>query len=191
MHKSMITACALLALCGCGHVPIATIWTLSTLDATRIDPAAVRVGIRYPHVLSPRRGGAKLTLTTVAADGGAPQKVAYVLDVEKDGPAAMALRIHERRGDVLTVFKLSPEDVARVRQQQSEHRKAAAAGRRGAGNLEASVDACRTEPLPSGPLPASTYLMLEPAQGFLPVVVDVDLRRELGEAALDANLPPC
>lgn len=193
MRVSVVLAAlaAAVPIAGCGHVPVATIWKLSTLDATAIDPAAVRVGMRYPKVLSPRPGGAKLTLTTVAAEGGAPRKTSYVLIEEKDGAAMLALRIHERRGDVLSLFKLSDEDVERARRQQAEHRKAAAQGRRGASNLEAAVDACRTGALPDAPLLASTYLMLDAAQGFLPVVVDVDLKRELGAENVEAHLPPC
>ena len=182
---------ALLALAGCGHVPVATMWKLSSLDATTIDPAALRVAVRYPAILAPRPGGAKLTLTTVAAGGGPPLKTTYVLVEDGPGPAALAVRVHERHGDRLSLFKLSPDDVARARLQQQEHRQAAAAGRRGTGNLEAGVDACRNGPRPDGALLASTYLLFEPAQGFLPVVVDIDLRREFGAETIDAQLPPC
>lgn len=193
-HPSTTIAGALagaFALTGCGHVPVATILTLAQADVVAIDPADVRVAVRYPDILRPRPGGARLTLQTWTEGANEATKTDFVLIEEKQGAALTRLNGEHRRGDVLAMFRLSSEDAQRARQMQADHRRAVAKDGRRPARLDAAVDACRLGALPEGPIRASTFLMLEPAQGFMPVVVDLDLRRQFGDRALDANLPPC
>ena len=49
-----------LALSGCGHMPVSTMWALRGFDAATADPASLRAAIRIPESLEPRPGGVTL-----------------------------------------------------------------------------------------------------------------------------------
>jgi hypothetical protein len=53
-----------------------------------------------------------------------------------------------------------------------------------------SVDACRKGELPEGKIPVTNYLRLDDS-GYMPVVVDYDLRKEVDGKNLAELLPPC
>lgn len=173
-----------LAVSGCAHVPAATLYKLWTFDMATADPSAIRAAIRYPKVLAPRAGGAKLTLTQADPKGAAPRTHAFVLEELEEGAALDRFR---RQGYPVRAFRLSAADTAKVRAIQVEMN--ATPGQ--SGSFGVSIDACRLGPLPQGALLSSTYLKLDAREPYMPVVEDIDLRKEIGEAALAAQVPPC
>lgn len=54
-----------------------------------------------------------------------------------------------------------------------------------------SVDACRKTELPAGKIPATTFLQLDRESGYLPLLVDYDLRQAVDGKELAALIPPC
>jgi hypothetical protein len=185
MHRLPSTAAALL-LAGCSHVPLTTIWKLATFDPARADPAVLRAALRHPDGLAVRRDGARLILTLPPAAGErAPRKVEFTL-VPADGPGDREPRSrYARAGYSIEVLRLSDTDTEAVRKLQAERHAS------GGGKLEVSAAACHRGGLPSGPILASTYLRLDLADGYMPVVEDIDLRKELGAEKLATEVPPC
>lgn len=174
---------------GCAHVPLTTLYELWKFDAANADPAAIRAAIRVPESLAPRPHGARLVLSRGAAADPARKEWKFDLEDVRDAKELDALTRFRRDGYPIFVFKLSDADVAEVRKVQAELRRNAANAR---VNLGVSLDACRRGKLPEGALLSSTYLKLDRAAGYLPVVEDIDLRKEMGqEATLAERVPPC
>ena len=177
-----------LALAGCAKVPLATMLTLATLDQNTADPAGFGAAVRQPLGLATRPGGVKLTLTITRNGAPRPEIHAFFM-VEVREPVEIAkVARYRRASDVLTVYRLSAADAAEMRQLQRSVRSA-----EGAGSLDigVSADACARQPLPAGPIPVSTYLKVAASGAYLPVLEDIDLRAEAGEAALAEHVPPC
>lgn len=173
---------------GCGHISAATLYKLWTFDMATADPAAIRAAIRFPKALAPRPGGAKLTITETGAGGsGASTRVFVLEEVEEAG----ALDRYRRDGYPVKAFRLSAVSVEELRRLQADVRAARAASRNKPGSLGVSIDACRLGPLPPGALLSSTYLKLDAREPYMPVVEDIDLRKEIGENALATQVPPC
>jgi hypothetical protein len=59
------------------------------------------------------------------------------------------------------------------------------------GEIGISADACRNGALPAGRILTSTYLLVNPADGYLPVLEDIDLRQEISQTDLAGKLPAC
>lgn len=177
---------------GCMHMPVATIAKLWSFDMTTADPAVLRTAVRGPDVLRTRPGGVKLVLTTW--HDGAPQRTTrtFVLEEIAEAEELARLQRHRRKGEAIAAFRLAAADIAVMRGLQQENRAAAAGAKTKArGSIGVSADACRAGPLPSGPILTTTYLLLDPADGYLPLLEDVDLRKEIEPAKLATDIPPC
>ncbi len=182
----MLTLAAALVTAGCSHVPLTTLYKLAIFDPANADPTALRAALRYPEALQVRKDGAKLTLTLGPAMGeAAPQRFEFTL-VPALGPSEREPHMRfGRHGYVVEVMKLSEQDAATVRKLQAERQ-----GRSG-GNLAVSAAACHRGGIPEGAILTSTYLRLDPADGYMVVLEDFDLREELGAEKLASEVPAC
>ncbi len=171
---------------GCSHVPLTTVYKLATFDPANADPTVLRAALRYPEALAVRKDGAKLILTLGAAAGEtAPKKFEFTL-VPAEGPGEREPRMrYGRAGHVVEVMKLSAEDAENVRKLQAERRG------RGGGSIAVSAAACHRNGLPSGPILASTFLRLDMTDGYMTVLEDFDLRKELGAEKLASEVAAC
>lgn len=183
-------ACTLLV-AGCGHIPVSTMYKLWSFDTATADPAGIRAAIRIPAALRPRDGGAKLTITTRGPGDTKPEVTSFVLK-EVSNPAELRhLDRFQRAGYPITLYKLSEADAASLRQMQQQIRKARETSEKREGSLGVSIDACHAGGLPPGAILSSTYLRLDTETGFMPLLDDVDLRKEVGESQLSEHIPPC
>jgi hypothetical protein len=171
---------------GCGHVPVTTMYKLWSFDMATADPGVLRAAMRVPSVLAPQPGGVKLSFTTWR-DGEKDRHVHDFVLSEVREPAELArLTKYRKRGDVISAYRLAPADVVALRQLQAENLST-----KMHGELGVSADACRTGALPGGQILSSTYLQLTAADGYLPVLEDIDLRKEIGDQDLKQKIPPC
>jgi hypothetical protein len=131
-----------------------------------------------------------LTLT-VGQEGADRRGDRFVLEQVSDSREIEALARLRRSGDRIFVYQLSRADVRRVRQTQAQYRELKQRGERGRLSIGVASNACRLGPLPAGAILTSTYLKVSEADGYLPVLVDIDLRKDLGDAALVERLPAC
>lgn len=196
MQTSTLMHVLLLALVlaggGCSHVPLMTMAKLVTFDVATADPSILRVAARTPAVLMPQPNGTVLTLA-VGPEASADRRVdRFVLEQVTDSRELDAVARLRRSDDRVFVYQLSRADVQRVRQTQAQYRDLKQRGERGRLSIGVSSKACRLGPLPAGAILTSTYLKVSESDGYLPVLVDTDLRKELGDAAaLVEQVPEC
>jgi hypothetical protein len=176
---------------GCSHVPVSTMYKLWSFDVLAADPAAIRAAARYPASLAPRPGGAKLTLTITGAKGGAPDVRVYVLEETTEAPELTQVSPYRRDGYPIRVYRLSEQDAANVRALLKELREAKQRAEQRSGSIGVAIDACHTGEMPKKAILTSTYLKLVAASGYMTVLEDVDLRKEVGDTDLAKNVPPC
>lgn len=185
MTSAAVRVAAVLVLGGCSHVPVSTMYRLATFDPATADPAALRAALRYPDGLALRKDGAKVTLTLPPAGGGRPAQTFDFILIPADGPGEREPRLrYARSGHTVEVMKLSDGDVATIRKLQGERRGSG-------GNIAVSAAACHRSGLPVGSILTSTYLRLDVSQGYMTVLEDFDLRKELGAGKLAAEVPAC
>lgn len=171
---------------GCGHVPVTTMYKLWSFDFAVADPGAIRAAIRVPAALAPKPGGAKLTLE----HGGVTDT--FILEEVADRQELALLSPYARSGHPVTAYRLAPGDVKRLKDLQKDINARRAAGdSKAAGKLAVGIEACRRKALPEGALLSSTYLKLDAEAGYMPLVEDVDLRKEIPPDALAKQVPPC
>lgn len=178
---SSLAALASLALSACSHVPVATIYELWNFDMAKADPSELRAAIRIPNTLRPQPGGVVLTVTKTGA--APPARHDFVLEEVKETSERTPLLTRERIGFSVHAFRISNADAARIRELQ--------ASPGGGGSIGIAAKACRTTDLPKDAILSSTFLKVDRARGYLTVLEDVDLRKELGDVNLDQEIPPC
>lgn len=179
-------------LSGCGHIPVTTMYKLWSFDFAHADPGSIRAAIRVPEALMAQPGGAKLTLGRNAAGSASPVAETFILEEVKDPRELQSLTRFARSGYPITAYKLSAADVQKLKRIQAEINADRAAGKTDArGNLGVSIDACSRKSLPQGALLSSTYLKLDEDVGYMPLVEDIDLRKEISPEDLAKQIPPC
>jgi hypothetical protein len=179
---------ALGVLSGCTTTPVTSMVKLARTDFTTIDPAALRVGVKAPQNLKPRRGGVKLKLTGTL--DGARLQHEFVLGDLTDPAELLSLRAEVSPGTAVHAFRLEPADVARLTAMREQMLAAKQRGAKGSLTIGVGADGCRAGPLPDRLL-LTTYLRTEAGGEFFALARDVDLRETLGGESLDAKLPPC
>lgn len=178
-------------LAGCGHVPVSTMYKLWSFDVLSADPSAIRAAVRYPESLMPQPGGAKLTVTIAGANGAAPDVRAFVLEETTQGSELTEVSVHNRAGYPIRVYHLSELDAVKVQALLKDMREAKQNSEKRSGSIGVSIDACRVKDLPNKAILTSTYLKLDTEGGYMTVLEDIDLRKEVTEAELEKTLPQC
>lgn len=173
---------------GCSSMPVSSMVKLARTDFAAADPAALRIAVRLPEGLRPRPKGVKLRIAIAVAD--TKQEQTLVL-TELDDPAELlSLSGELTRSYAIYAFRIDPADLPRIaamREQMAAHQ---ARGARGSLSLGVGAEACRTGPLPADPL-LTTYLKTERGGDFIPLVRDVDVRKELPGVVTSERIPLC
>jgi hypothetical protein len=180
-------ALVLLALSGCGKVPLSTLVTLATLDPSSADPAGFGAAVRQPAWLATPAGGVTLTLTIARGGASKPEVHSFVLEEVRDPAELAKVDQYRRQGDTLTVYRPTATDAQAMRQLQSSTRGASG----GSSSIGVAAKACTQGAMPSGPVLTSTYLKVAAGGAYLPVLEDIDLRAELGDGVLAEQVPAC
>lgn len=179
-------AMALGALTACSSVPITSMVKLVRTDLAATDPAALRIAVRLPQGLRPRR----VTLRVTVAVGADKREQAFVLADLDDPGELLSLKDEVTNDTMIYAFRIAPEDVPRllvVRDQMAAHK---ARGERGSLTIGVGAEACRTGTLPAKTL-VTTYLKTERTGDFFPLTRDVDLRKDVPKEAVPERIPLC
>ncbi|MFZ5739023.1 MAG: hypothetical protein ACOY6K_19315 [Pseudomonadota bacterium] len=184
--KLVAAAIVLGALTACSSVPVTSMLKLMRTDLSATDPAALRIAVRLPHGLRPRR----VTLRVTVAVGADKREQAFVL-ADLDDPGELLSLAGEVTNDTkIYAFRIAPEDVPRllaVRDQLAAHK---AKGERGSLTIGVGAEACRIGTLPAKTL-VTTYLKTERAGDFFALTRDVDLRKDVPKEAVPERIPSC
>ncbi len=181
-----------LALSGCGHLPVSTMWALRNFDASTADPASLRAAIRIPEGLEPRPGGVTLEVGWWR-DGDEANKHDAKFVLQESTAETGSLAGERKPGTRIYAYRVNPADFTAIRAMQAEvlaEKKKAGAATHGVFGIGA--DACREADLASGPLYMTTFLKTGETTGFLTLLKDVDLRSLIPkDMSEDELLPPC
>jgi hypothetical protein len=172
----------------CSTTPVSSMVRLASTDFSTVDPAALRVAVKAPQNLKPRRGGVKLTLAGTL--DGASQKHEFILADLADPAELLSLRTELSPGTAVHAFRLEPADVTRLTVIRDRLLEAKQRGAASSMTIGVGADGCRAGPLPDRPL-LSTYLRTEAGGAFFALARDIDLREMLRGESMDAKLPPC
>ncbi|ABD09163.1 conserved hypothetical protein [Rhodopseudomonas palustris HaA2] len=177
---------AVAALTACSSVPVTSMVKLARTDLATADPAALRIAVRLPQGLRPRR----VTLRIAVAVGADKREQAFVL-ADLDDPAELLSLAGEVTNDTMIyAFRIAPADVPRVLALRDEMAAHKAKGERGSLTLGVGAEACRIGALPAKAL-ITSYLKTERAGDFFPLTRDVDLRKDVPKEAAPERIPLC
>ena len=182
-----------LLLSGCGHVPLTTMAKLRNFDIATADPSQLRVAIRAPDWLEPREAGAAILFKLKQGDEAAREE-RFALEPAEEPAETAQLAGHRLPGERIRAWRIAAAEVARARAFQEEGRAARLARPgRTQFTVATALDGCRRGALREGPILTTTLLRTDAAAPYLPLLVDVDLRKVTREAGkdLDAELPAC
>lgn len=181
---------ALLLLSACTSMPLKTLYKLATTDMMTVDPAVLRAAVRMPAWVMPRADGVTLALGMTRA-GETPQQEQFTLEAIPARLEGKTLAAAASRGFEVYAYRLAQQDIARFERFRDGLKAQKAADPNTKGSLSIGVDACRRAALPPGKIPVTTYLRLDTESGYLPLVVDYDLKQPVEGKSLAAMIPPC
>lgn len=188
-------ALAVIALSGCGHVPLKTIWRMRDFDASKVDPHVVRAALQLPDSIDPRPRSLKLVFRYWPdREESRKREVEVTLQQLASAGEAVALAPEVESGRHLRVFRIEPDDVVRLTALQGEMIADRRSGKgRPRGSLSVHFEVCRTGSLSNRPLLVTTYLKTEAQGPFLTLLEDVDLRDLVASEGktLEDQAPPC
>lgn len=187
--KKLLSVASALALSACTAIPVKTIYKLATTDPMQLDPAALRTATRMPNWIEPRPNGAKLEFTS-QPKGAVLKKETFILQAIPVSLEQKQLALEAKEGFSFYTYRINPNDIPRIEAYRHYLRELKAAGTKTNNTMGLSVDACRKGELPEGKIPVTNYLRLDDS-GYMPVVVDYDLRKEVDGKNLAELLPPC
>ncbi len=185
---NLVAAFALGAFTACTSMPVTSMVRLIRTDFSTIDPAGLRVAVKLPQGVRPRRQGVRLRLTTTAKR--TEQVEEFVLAELADPAELRSLQSEVSSGEAVYGFRLDQADLPRVSALRSELLARKARGEGGAIKIGVGADGCRTAALPATIL-LTTYLRTELKGDFFPLVRDVDVRKLAPGEDLAAKIPPC
>jgi hypothetical protein len=191
-HRKLVAGILTLALSACGHVPVTSIYRLRNADFATADPALLRAAVRIPAALVPLPAGVNLDIKSWTEGGSDSREEHFVLRELTAETDLAALRSEQRAGFAIHVFRIDPADLPRIRELQATRRQLdPKTPRQRRGSLGISAEACRAGAVPDGPLLFTTYILLDPRDGYVPLTVDVDLRAIVQNKDLDSKFSPC
>lgn len=190
MKRFTFIAVALL-LTACSVIPVKTLYKLATADFMTVDPRVLRVAAQMPNWVAPRPDGVKLELTMQRA-GETPMTERFILEAIPLTLEGKALNAKAKPDYTLYAYRLSPADLARIESIREQIKKEQAkGGPKRHTNLGVGIDACRKTELPAGKILVTTYLKWDRESGYLPLLVDYDLRQTVAGQELATLIPPC
>lgn len=183
-----------LGLTGCGGVPLSTQFKLRSFDPLTFDPMVPRASVLITDRLRVPAGKARLAFSYWRKDAPQNRTTEEFLLQEVNEPAPDPLPQIRGDDERIIIFRLAPQDAARVRALQAQFAVwRMAEPNAHAAELTTDVSACHTIPLPAGPVTSTLYIKFDTANGYLPFFQGVDLRdlaRSAGKS-LDDEIKPC
>ena len=181
----------MLAMAGCGHMPVTSMVKLARIDFETTDPAQLRAAVKLPRALRPQANGVVLRIAVQV--GRAPEDARDFMLLELPEPAELAREAAD--GSHIFAYRIDDSDLARLKAFRNEliARKTAgqSSGQKGSISISVRPQACKTSELPDGPLYFTTYLRTAETKDYVALARDVDLRSIVPNAAVVAEIPRC
>jgi hypothetical protein len=165
------------------HVPLSTMARLSSMKLAEIEPTELRVAASLPDALEPRPRGVTVRIDVAGQNHSKNAETELVLERAVEPSELAPLSPHRRAGYQIWVFRLSPDDVDRLKRLIDE------AGGASGVSIAAGVEACHRKPYGSAALPTTTFLRT--GGTFFLLTEDLDLRSIVSQQDLASRVPPC
>lgn len=189
--KRLLPIATAILLGACTAIPVKTLYKLATTDLMTVNPADLRVAAQMPDWVAPRPDGVKLELS-MKRTGEADVNERFILQTIPTALEGKALNAAAKPGYQLYAYRLAPADIPRLQHfRDTLAAKKADGGKKPESTMGVGVDACRKTELPAGEIPMTTFLQLDRESGYMPLVVDYNLKQEVDGKNLAALLPPC
>lgn len=190
MPNLSLLLAASLVLAGCFATPLRSIPRLMRLDFATMKMDEVRAGLRLPEMLRVRPGDATMTVKTRGPEGTTED--VFVLAEDSDAGERAGLAAEARPGFALSLWRIAPDDLARVADIQNRVRASQGQAGRLRGSIEIKVSGgCRTARIPAGPVLMSSFLRPSRAETYITLVDGLDLRQFIPVADWQAKIPAC
>lgn len=161
----------------CASIPMSTMYNLWNFDPWQSDfrtwRAAARVPLTGAEAVSPR-----IVMKVETWRDGQKNRTedVFVLQPTNDPSDLNPLAKERRPGTSITAYRVDPADHARLEALRAR----VIASRKGADDLRGALSitaaACgQRELTPKGKFPVSTFLLVDRADGYNPMVIDYDL----------------
>ncbi|HAJ47797.1 MAG TPA: hypothetical protein DCL54_14585 [Alphaproteobacteria bacterium] len=199
MRNISLTLLSIL-LTGCASIPLQTIYNLWNFDPWQSDFTVWRAAVQAPIGNGPDLRDLEVKMTVHAAREGDPQVIEehFILERSNTPADVSPLAARQRRGFSLNVYKFSQADLKRLDLVRTRIKaQKAKDGPNSKGSLTIRVGRpgqlahapCETALLaqPTGAYPISTFLLVDPKDGYNVMVSDYDLLPELREARTAAR----
>ncbi|MBF2055489.1 MAG: hypothetical protein IGS03_18725 [Candidatus Sericytochromatia bacterium] len=183
------------ALWGCNSLPMAPLLFINPME---VDPGVFRLALAGPQYLRLQKKGAVLQLhyEVETPNTVMQENVSANLYFEQDPwpqwDGDLQQKMKNDQLQRVVVYRLKAEDVAQLRQIQTQVRAYKAADGKGKGSLKFQLDsACLETNVPAGPLYSQVYVRTDPKQGFFSLSERFDLRQIPGVAERIDTWPRC
>lgn len=193
IRLTLLSILAVLALAGCASMPLKTVYNLWTFDPWSSDFRNWRAAVRLPEErgVPLERARVQMKVETWREGDPARQTEVFVLERIGDAAALAPLAAEARKGYVLAAYRFAPADHARLDALRTRIVSARTSGNPVKGQLSISASACGADLTPpDGKLLLSTYLLVDPKDGYNPLAVDFDIAPELRKSAAKGEPSP-
>jgi hypothetical protein len=151
----------------------------------------LRVAAQMPDWVAPRPDGVKLELG-MKRDGEPPINERFILEAIPTALEGKMLNNAAKPGYQLYAYRLAPADIPRLQHfRDTLKAKKVDGGKKPESTMGVGVDACRKTELPAGETPMTTFLQWDRESGYMPLVVDYNLKQAVDGKDLAALIPPC
>jgi hypothetical protein len=189
--KRLFPIAAAILLGACTAIPVKTLYKLATADLMTVDSTVLRVAAQMPDWVAPRPAGVKLELG-MKRTGEPDVSERFILEAIPTSLEGKTLNDAAKPGYQLYAYRLAPADIPRLQHfRDTLKAKKADGGKKPESTMGVGVDACRKTELPAGEIPMTTFLQLDRGSGYMPLVVDYNLKKEVDGKNLAALIPPC
>ena len=188
---SLLTIAILLS--ACSGMPISTMVKLRGFDPMEADPAQVRIAIRADQRITIPDGGAVVTLRFKTSDGELHVDDTYIVEIVRKPVLTAELIDGKRRGEAVTVFRLSDKDAEKMTRAQTLLKSYTDGSQSGALTFGVSWhDLCVSSPLPAGEVLVDIFMQTSDDGGYLVFTKDMNPLEssDLEDVTLE-SLPEC
>jgi hypothetical protein len=195
MAVVVLSTMAAFGLAGCASIPLKTVYNLWSFDPWTSDFRQWRAAVRAPdgRGMSLDRARIEMKVETLAGAATSPQVETFILDRSPDPADLVSLAAERRAGYALAAYRIAPADHARLEALRARILAAKKDGTHKRGSLSISASSCGGPATPpEGAFLFSTYLMVDPKDGYNPMAIDYDLGPQIRKtAAAGAPSPIC
>lgn len=179
-----------LFLSACGHTPVTSLYHLNKINSQTTKLSALRVAVQVPDQFKPGEKG--VTLSAMLEKTPTEKAVLEAFKLERFLLPAGSSELDAYRSKTkrIYVFKIRSSDIARFERFRLLQ-SGKATGKKRSGSIAIAAHVCRRSERVFKKIVISTFLKTSETKKFVPLNLNVDLKKETGELDIDQLAPRC